>query len=134
VVSILGWASTASPLSFRGATYSGVCTLLLLTGKGRAHHGEIVAQAAALADAGLLSPIVDPAPYYLEGGGGPPGRGNRKVTGEGRRAGWRRGGTVDGNHRAIPLKVLKSLFRTVAADCPRATASSGQPSRQRTSR
>ena len=42
-------------------------TLLpLLTGQGRAHHGEILAQAAALADAGLLTPMVDPTPYYLE--------------------------------------------------------------------
>ena len=42
-------------------------TLLpLLTGKDCAHHGEILAQAAALADAGLLTPIVDPAAYYLE--------------------------------------------------------------------
>ena len=42
-------------------------TLLpLLTGQGRAHHGEILAQAAALAEAGLLTPMVDPAPYSLE--------------------------------------------------------------------
>jgi NADPH2:quinone reductase len=68
VVSILGWGShSLAPLSFRGATYSGVFTLLpLLTGKGRAHHGQILAQAAELADAGLLTPLVDPAPYYLE--------------------------------------------------------------------
>jgi len=68
VVSILGWGShSLAPLSFRGATYSGVFTLLpLLTGQGRAHHGEILAQAAALADAGLLTPLVDPAAYSLE--------------------------------------------------------------------
>lgn len=68
VVSVLGWGKhSLAPLSFRGATYSGVFTLLpLLSGKGRAHHGEILAQVAALADAGLLTPIVDPAPYYLE--------------------------------------------------------------------
>jgi NADPH2:quinone reductase len=43
VVSSLGWGThRLAPLSFRGATYSGVFTLLpLLTGKGRAHHGEI---------------------------------------------------------------------------------------------
>ncbi|MEO6686362.1 MAG: zinc-dependent alcohol dehydrogenase family protein, partial [Dyadobacter sp.] len=42
-VSILGWgAHSLAPLSFRGATYSGVFTLLpLLSGKGRKHHGEI---------------------------------------------------------------------------------------------
>jgi len=68
VVSILGWGThSLAPLSFRGATYSGVFTLLpLLTGKGRAHHGEILAEAAALAEAGLLTPILDPAPYSLE--------------------------------------------------------------------
>jgi NADPH2:quinone reductase len=68
VVSILGWGKhSLAPLSFRGATYSGVFTLLpLLSGRGRAHHGEILAEAAALADAGLLTPMVDPAPYYLE--------------------------------------------------------------------
>jgi len=68
VVSILGWGThSLAPLSFRGATYSGVFTLLpLLTGQGRAHHGEILAQAAALADAGLLTPLVDPAAYSLE--------------------------------------------------------------------
>jgi NADPH2:quinone reductase len=68
VVSVLGWGKhSLAPLSFRGATYSGVFTLLpLLSGKGGAHHGEILAQAAALADAGRLTPILDPAPYYLE--------------------------------------------------------------------
>jgi len=67
VVSILGWGShSLAPLSFRGATYSGVFTLLpLLTGCGRAHHGEILAEVAALADAGQLTPIVDPAGYDL---------------------------------------------------------------------
>ena len=67
VVSILGWGShSLAPLSFRGATYSGVFTLLpLLTGRGRAHHGEILAEAAALAEA-RLTPIVDPARYDLE--------------------------------------------------------------------
>jgi NADPH:quinone reductase len=68
VVSILGWGThSLAPLSFRGATYSGVFTLLpLLTGKGRAHHGEILTEAARLADAGLLTPILDPVPYTLE--------------------------------------------------------------------
>jgi NADPH:quinone reductase len=67
VVSILGWGThSLAPLSFRGATYSGVFTLLpLLTGQGRARHGEILAQIAALADAGLLSPIVDATGYDL---------------------------------------------------------------------
>lgn len=67
VVSILGWGThSLAPLSFRGATYSGVFTLLpLLTGEGRAHHGEILAATAALVDAGLMTPAVDPTPYDL---------------------------------------------------------------------
>jgi NADPH2:quinone reductase len=68
VVSILGWGThSLAPLSFRGATYSGVFTLLpLLTGEGRAHHGEILTATAALVDAGLMTPTVDPTPYDLE--------------------------------------------------------------------
>jgi NADPH:quinone reductase len=68
VVSILGWGThSLAPLSFRGATYSGVFTLLpILTGKGRAHHGGILAQAAALVDGGQLTPVLDPGVYDLE--------------------------------------------------------------------
>jgi NADPH:quinone reductase-like Zn-dependent oxidoreductase len=60
VLSCLGWGShSLAPLSFRGATYTGVFTLLpLITGEGRAHHGEILAQAAALAEAGKLRPLL----------------------------------------------------------------------------
>jgi NADPH:quinone reductase-like Zn-dependent oxidoreductase len=67
VVSILGWGThSLAPLSFRGATYSGVFTLLpLLTGVGRAHHGEILRAAAALADVGQLRPTLDPNTYDL---------------------------------------------------------------------
>ncbi len=67
VVSILGWGThSLAPLSFRGASYSGVFTLLpLLTGVGRAHHGEILRAAAALAEAGQLRPILDPNGYDL---------------------------------------------------------------------
>lgn len=62
VVSCLGWGQhSLAPLSFRGATYSGVFTLLpLLTGKGREHHGRILSDAACLIDAGKLTPIMDP--------------------------------------------------------------------------
>jgi NADPH2:quinone reductase len=62
VVSALGWGSHAlAPLSFRAATYSGVFTLLpLLTGEGRAHHGEILREATRLAEAGEIVPHVDP--------------------------------------------------------------------------
>jgi NADPH:quinone reductase-like Zn-dependent oxidoreductase len=68
VVSILGWGThSLAPLSFRGATYSGVFTLLpLLTGVDRQRQGEILAQAAALVDAGRLSPILDPGHYDLD--------------------------------------------------------------------
>ncbi len=61
VLSSLGWGShSLAPLSFRGATYSGVFTLLpLITGEGRAHHGEILARAAALAEAGKLKPLLN---------------------------------------------------------------------------
>jgi NADPH:quinone reductase len=68
VVSVLGWGThSLAPLSFRGATYSGVFTLLpLLTGDGRAHHGEILTGTAALVDAGLITPVLDPGQYDLE--------------------------------------------------------------------
>jgi len=67
VVSILGWgAHSLAPLSFRGATYSGVFTLLpLLTGEGLAHHGEILGEIAKLADAGALRPRLDERPVGL---------------------------------------------------------------------
>ncbi|WP_416211169.1 zinc-dependent alcohol dehydrogenase family protein [Nitrospirillum sp. BR 11828] len=68
VVSALGWGSHAlAPLSFKGATYSGVFTLApLLTGVGRAHHGEILAQISTLVEAGKLLPRLDPRPYTLD--------------------------------------------------------------------
>ncbi|MBU3078078.1 zinc-dependent alcohol dehydrogenase family protein [Sphingomonas quercus] len=68
VVSALGWGTHAlAPLSFRAATYSGVFTLLpLLTGEGRAHHGEIMREAARMADAGLLVPRLDEHRYTLD--------------------------------------------------------------------
>jgi NADPH:quinone reductase len=61
VVSCLGWGShSLAPLSFRGATYSGVFSLLpLLTGEGRRHHGEILAKATALIEAGKLRPLLN---------------------------------------------------------------------------
>jgi NADPH:quinone reductase-like Zn-dependent oxidoreductase len=67
VLSALGWGNhSIAPLSFRGATYSGVFTLLpMLTGRGREHHGEIMREAAALADAGELKPLLDPRHFTL---------------------------------------------------------------------
>jgi NADPH2:quinone reductase len=60
VLSSLGWGShSLAPLSFRGATYSGVFTLLpLITGENRAHHGKILAQAALMAERGKLKPLL----------------------------------------------------------------------------
>lgn len=68
VLSILGWGTfNLAPLSFKGATYSGVFTLYpLITGKGRANHGQILKEAARLIEAGQVKPIVDPGYYALE--------------------------------------------------------------------
>ncbi|CUT15021.1 Bifunctional protein zinccontaining alcohol dehydrogenase quinone oxidoreductase NADPHquinone reductase EC 111 Similar to arginate lyase [Bradyrhizobium sp.] len=68
VVSALGWGTHGlAPLSFRAATYSGLFTLLpLLSGEGRAHHGEIMAEAARLVEAGKLLPLLDPRHFTLE--------------------------------------------------------------------
>jgi NADPH:quinone reductase len=61
VLSALGWGShSLAPLSFRGATYSGVFTLFpMLSGEGRYHHGEILSHASALADTGRLIPLLN---------------------------------------------------------------------------
>ena len=68
VVSALGWGiHLLAPLSFRAATYSGVFTLLpMLTGEGRAHHGEIMREATRLCEAGKIMPKVDPRRFTLE--------------------------------------------------------------------
>ncbi|MDX6284347.1 MAG: NADPH:quinone reductase, partial [Kribbellaceae bacterium] len=68
VVSALGWGThSLAPLSFRSGTYSGVFTLHpLLTGEDRAHHGEILREAATLAQRGLLRPRLDPREFTLE--------------------------------------------------------------------
>ncbi|MDB5500209.1 MAG: putative alcohol dehydrogenase [Tardiphaga sp.] len=67
VVSALGWGTHAlAPLSFRAASYSGVFTLLpMLTGEGRAHHGEILRKASLLCEAGKLVPRLDPRRFSL---------------------------------------------------------------------
>jgi NADPH:quinone reductase-like Zn-dependent oxidoreductase len=67
VVSCLGWGTHAlAPLSFRAATYSGVFTLLpLLSGKGRAHHGDIMREASALVAACKLKVLLDATRYVL---------------------------------------------------------------------
>ena len=68
VVSSYGWGThSLAPLSFRAATYSGVFTLLpLLTGKGQAHHGEILRQVARFVEEGKLTPRLDPRRFTLE--------------------------------------------------------------------
>jgi NADPH:quinone reductase len=68
VVSALGWGTHAlAPLSFRGATYSGIFTLLpLLTGEGREHHGNILREVSRLVERGALRPRLDPHHYSLE--------------------------------------------------------------------
>ncbi|MCM8735198.1 zinc-dependent alcohol dehydrogenase family protein [Azospirillum sp. A1-3] len=67
VVSCLGWSThSLAPLSFRAATYSGVFTLLpMLTGEGRAHHGDIMREATRLVEAGKVVPFVDPRSFKL---------------------------------------------------------------------
>lgn len=67
VVSALGWGTHAlAPLSFREASYSGVFTLYpLLTGEHRAHHGEMLREAARLVEAGKLAPRVDARRFDL---------------------------------------------------------------------
>ena len=65
VVSCLGWGTHAlAPLSFRGASYSGPFTLMpLITGRGQAHHGDILREASKLADEGKLLPLVSDARF-----------------------------------------------------------------------
>lgn len=67
VVSCLGWGThSIAPLSFRGATYSGVFTLLpIQTGIGRDHHGHILAQATQLVESGQLRVRQDPRQFTL---------------------------------------------------------------------
>jgi NADPH2:quinone reductase len=68
VVSILGWGShSLAPLSFHGATYSGVFTLHpLISGKYRKQHGEILREATKLIESGKVKILVDPTNYTLE--------------------------------------------------------------------
>lgn len=67
VITSLGWGThNLAPLSFLGATYSGVFTLLpLLTGEGQAHHGEILASATKIIEEGKLKPLLSPKTFAL---------------------------------------------------------------------
>lgn len=53
--------------SLRSATLSGIFVLHpMLSGDGRAHHGDILRQVAALAEVGKLRPVVDPRRFTLD--------------------------------------------------------------------
>jgi NADPH2:quinone reductase len=67
VVSALGWGTHAlAPLSFREASYSGIFTLYpLLTGRYRAHLGEMMREATRLVESGALAPVVDERRFDL---------------------------------------------------------------------
>lgn len=67
VLSSLGWGThSIAPLSFLGATYSGIFTLLpLLTSEDKALHGDILKQATKLVEAGKLLPLVSSKTYLL---------------------------------------------------------------------
>jgi NADPH:quinone reductase-like Zn-dependent oxidoreductase len=66
VVSCLGWGThSLAPLSFRGASYSGVFTLHpLISGEGRGHYGQVLAQAAALAEEAKLRPFLNERRFF----------------------------------------------------------------------
>ncbi|MCF6407088.1 zinc-dependent alcohol dehydrogenase family protein [Chitinophaga filiformis] len=68
VISSLGWGShSLAPLSSKGATYSGVFTLLpMLTGMGREHHAAILREATRMAEAGQILPLLDPRHFHLQ--------------------------------------------------------------------
>jgi NADPH:quinone reductase-like Zn-dependent oxidoreductase len=68
VASILGWGNHAlAPLSFRGATYSGVFTLYpLISGRNRKQHGDILRKAAEIVENKGLKPILDEGNYTME--------------------------------------------------------------------
>ncbi|MBK4735005.1 zinc-dependent alcohol dehydrogenase family protein [Noviherbaspirillum pedocola] len=55
-----------APGALRCVTLSGIFVLLpMLSGEGRAHHGEILREATRLAEAGKLKPLVDQQRYAL---------------------------------------------------------------------
>lgn len=68
VISSLGWGShSLAPLTSKGATYSGVFTLLpILTGNGREHHSAILREATRMAEAGQILPLLDPRHFHLK--------------------------------------------------------------------
>ena len=56
-----------APVALRCVTFSAVYVLLpMLSGQGRAHHGDILREATSLADKGQLRPVVDPRHFPLD--------------------------------------------------------------------
>jgi NADPH2:quinone reductase len=56
-----------TPIHLKSLTHAGVLMLLpLLTGNGRAHHGEILREVASLVDKGQLSPLIDERIFTLD--------------------------------------------------------------------
>lgn len=56
-----------APGSLRCVTLSGIFVLLpMLSGEGRAHHGDILREATRLAESGQLKPLVDAHRYTLD--------------------------------------------------------------------
>ncbi|NNP69873.1 zinc-dependent alcohol dehydrogenase family protein [Acinetobacter sp. Ac_5812] len=56
-----------APSSLRAATISGVFVLLpMLSGQGRAHHGDILRELTQYVESGTIKPIVDPRTFTLE--------------------------------------------------------------------
>ncbi|WP_332604814.1 zinc-dependent alcohol dehydrogenase family protein [Acinetobacter sp. ESBL14] len=56
-----------APSSLRAATISGVFVLLpMLSGQGRAHHGDILRELTQYVESGKIKPIVDPRTFTLE--------------------------------------------------------------------
>ncbi|MCL1075110.1 zinc-dependent alcohol dehydrogenase family protein [Shewanella dokdonensis] len=68
VVSCLGWGThSIAPLSFRGATYSGVFTMLpIQSGNARKHHGFIMSQATEMLRNGTLRVQQEATVYTLD--------------------------------------------------------------------
>ncbi|WP_281225558.1 zinc-dependent alcohol dehydrogenase family protein [Flavobacterium aquiphilum] len=68
VLSSLGWGThSIAPLSFLGATYSGVFTLLpLLSGTDKHLHGQILEKASKLIEQGKIAPLISSKSFNLE--------------------------------------------------------------------
>jgi NADPH2:quinone reductase len=55
-----------SPIHMKGLVHAGVLMLIpMLSGQGRAHHGDILRQIGALTEAGQMAPILDETVFPL---------------------------------------------------------------------